>query len=370
MTSFNFSEWMLHPLREMFHSNQTNMLLVWTLTSLVTFYTAFLLMVCTAKGRRLSTLILGSVSFLTLYSHIFALTEPRWFLAEDADMDGSFHLHNRSFIETTAHLSVTLGLRSFKVTYTSTTDQHFNYDEEFTYKHESLREESLKRGLPNHIIAVAEYLCVENKTGLFAFPRLVAWLLWRRVETFIVASTTLFLLGLVVSFTMPKYLIRSLMLNAFTMLFTVVYLYVSSGAGCYSTNLTIYVEGRPLTFTPGRTFYLFLAAGVVNLATAMGIAGIGKAGIANVTTFLELDYDTPWATKRLEQDSRERRELAEERGGGGGLFQRGSNLKSSFIRVRNSIRAVWAFKQGLNNKESVESSELKDVGTNATNFSA
>ena len=119
-------------------------------------------------------------------------------------MDGSFHLQNRSFIETTAHLSVTLGLRSFKVTYTSTTDQHFTYDEEFTYKHDSLREESLKRGLPHPIIAVAEYLCVENKTGLFAFPRMVAWLLWRRVETFIVASTILFLLGLVVSFTMPK----------------------------------------------------------------------------------------------------------------------------------------------------------------------
>lgn len=154
------------------------------------------------------------------------------------------------------------------------------------------------------------------------------------------------------------------MVNALIMLFTVAYLYLSSGAGCRSTNLTIYVDGRPLTFSPGRTFYLFLTSGVVNLCTALAIAGMGKGGVANIKTFLELDYDTPWATKRLEQDSRERKELAEEEVG---QFKRGSALKSSFFRVRQSIRAVWAFKQGVINKneqeESVETSELKEMST-------
>ena len=157
------------------------------------------------------------------------------------------------------------------------------------------------------------------------------------------------------------------MVNALIMLFIVAYLYLSSGAGCRSTNLTIYVEGRRLTFSPGRTFYLFLTSGVVNLCTALAIAGMGKGGVANIKTFLELDYDTPWATKRLKQDSRERKELAEEEEEG--QFKRGSALKSSFFRVRQSIRAVWAFKQGVVNKneqeeqETVETSELKEMST-------
>ena len=83
--------------------------------------------------------------------------------------------------------------------------------EEFAFKHimvkdnhhGSLKVEALRRGLPSPLTEVAEYFSIENETGMFAFPRTLTFL-GRRIEAFLVAATTFYLLGLVASLAMPK----------------------------------------------------------------------------------------------------------------------------------------------------------------------
>ena len=183
----------LHPLRDVVSTYDLK--LAFTLWSFLMFYSAFILMTITAKGRRVSTGALGSgeehmfdsflymfrrksiyndlylaVSFLSLYALVMSFIDCQWFVAQDTEFEGG-----------ESRLAVSVGLKSFNVTY-SKTDHHdlvghtFNYVEEFQFKHESLVIEALKRGLPQPITIVAEYFSIENKTGMFSFPRKLAWI--------------------------------------------------------------------------------------------------------------------------------------------------------------------------------------------------
>ena len=113
-----------------------------------------------------------AVSFLSLYALVMSFIDCQWFVAQDTD-----------FEEGESRLAVSVGLKSFNVTYSHSKPDHldlvghtFNYVEEFQFKHESLVIEALKRGLPQPITIVAEYFSIENKTGMFSFPRKLAWI--------------------------------------------------------------------------------------------------------------------------------------------------------------------------------------------------
>ena len=93
------------------------------------------------------------------------------------------------------------------------------------------------------------------------------------------------------------------------MLCIILYMYTQSGAGCADANLTIWVSGCPLSFTPGRTFYLMLAGGTANLLAALTVLIMIKFGMASsISTYLEIDYDTPWSSKKIVKEMEERKD--------------------------------------------------------------
>ena len=95
------------------------------------------------------------------------------------------------------------------------------------------------------------------------------------------------------------------------MLCIVLYIYTQSGAGCADANLTIWVSGCPLSFTPGRTFYLMLAGGTANLLAALTVLIMIKFGMASsISTYLEIDYDTPWSSKKIAKEMQERKDAS------------------------------------------------------------
>merc|ERR1711974_48836 len=104
------------------------------------------------------------------------------------------------------------------------------------------------------------------------------------------------------------------------------------------TNLTIWVYGVPLSITPGRTFYLLLAGGTANLLAALTVLSMIKFGMASsISTYLEIDYDTPWSSKKMVKEMEERKD-AFVRGGA----RRGPRLHSSkdvfFTKTSGLIR--------------------------------
>jgi len=353
----------LHHLRDFIHTNQADLSLICTYVIFGTFYAVFLMMVATAKGRRVSTFALGSVSILTLYSLLLGFIDVQWFCAEDPNLEG-YTGDEGSQGQVGTRLAVTIGLRSFRVTFANAneTGRNFNYNyvEEFIFKHQSLKVEALRRGLPGPIVTAAEYFSTENKTGMFAFPRTMAFL-GRRVEAFLAAATTFYLMGLIASLTMPKYLVRSHLVNTLTQLGIVLHVYTQSGAGCADSNLTIYVEGRPLTFGLGRTLFLILISGAVNLGCALTILTLVKYGMASsISTFLELDYNTPWSSKCMVEDSKKRKELASQN-------VRSSLGRSSFIRMRNSIRFIRSSSISGKTPDDVQIIELNNTPNKNTN---
>ena len=113
-----------------------------------------------------------AVTFLSLYALVMSFIDCQWFVAQDTDFEGG-----------DSRLAVFVGLKSFNVTYSHSKPDYldlvghtFNYVEEFQFKHESLVIEALKRGLPQPITIVAEYFSIENKTGMFSFPRKLVWI--------------------------------------------------------------------------------------------------------------------------------------------------------------------------------------------------
>merc|ERR1719153_12054 len=89
---------------------------------------------------------------------------------------------------------------------------------------------------------------------------------------------------------------------------TVAELFSRNEGYAYGRMNHLRVEGVPLEFQFGRSCYIILAAGVVNVLLGIGTYLLVYVGYCdNISTFFELDYDSPWGCKELEKCMREDR---------------------------------------------------------------
>ena len=101
-----------------------------------------------------------------------------------------------------------------------------------------------------------------------------------------------------------------------------------------SDDIGVYIEGTKLQFNHGRAFFITLAAGAVNIAVGLSALVLRKTEFLNtVSTFFELDYDTPWTTKALKEHAEERR-----RAEMGVKIRAVSGIRASMRRFRASMR--------------------------------
>ena len=118
----------------LWRTNRVDMGNVWIGLSFAVLYSLFIMLVITARGRRVSTLALGSLYFITLYAFVYGLTDSQWFVAHETDFVSSYCVYNRSLAVAKADLKVKVGLKSFNVSYVSHDENTFSYSEYFEFE--------------------------------------------------------------------------------------------------------------------------------------------------------------------------------------------------------------------------------------------
>ena len=325
----------LHGIRDILNTNQVNMDNVWSGLSFVTIYLLFVMLVMTAKGRKLSTMVLGSAYIFTLFALVSGFTDDQWYSAEEDNFVSTFCTFSHSLVK--AKLKVTVGLSSFNVSYVSS-GPGFYFNEMFELgNQESLKIESLKRGSPNPITVVAEYFSVENKVGIFRFARKMAMAGWY-TKCLLNGALVIYIFGLIYLVCLPKLLPWVSFMNACSLI----------GVACVywsflddSKPHKIYVDGIELTFGFGRTFYVVLAGGIVNLIVGLCVSLLLKcAFVGKISTCFELDYDTAWSAQNIKADSEKRIEDEKLKTDSGPdvVFNPNSFLRESMRRLRKSFK--------------------------------
>ena len=93
-------------------------------------------------------------------------------------------------------------------------------------------------------------------------------------------------------------------------------------------RIGVFVEGVPVAFRLGSAYYTVIAAGALNALGAFAIIVF----FPTLSTFLELDYDTPWENKQLKEYSKSRRKKKTTTN-----FYVDARLRGSMRRFRESI---------------------------------
>merc|ERR1719245_135088 len=101
---------------------------------------------------------------------------------------------------------------------------------------------------------------------------------------------------------------------------------------------TVVVEGAPLRFQFGLCFSMVLICGFANISTGVAVLIINAMrDVKAVSTFFELDFDTPMDVKVLQEDSKNRRQSQMIAKATLSLAMP-AMLRSSVRRVRESLR--------------------------------
>ena len=80
----------------------------------------------------------------------------------------------------------------------------------------------------------------------------------------------------------------------------------------FFSTLDIYVEGQKLDLAMGLSFYLTLTCGILNMLLYLVSVLLLRCGLLRTfSTFLELDFDTPWENKKIREDMEEKKKPKE-----------------------------------------------------------
>lgn len=277
------------------------------------FYTVFVVGVVTARYRRGVTWLVGTVLLSTYGAVLAGYLDPQWTIGEvtvNSSMTFFSGEHDR-FVE--ADLTVMLGLSHFNITYKDKKGT-FEFNERFEmapdvwdklYRHDvDAKLLALRRGLPNPMISLAE------QVGTYSYdfdwgPQFTyaGYVTYHFLTVAILAAlaSTFFLLVL------PRWSMAALgVTGALLVLAATTHL-----ALCPRTDgsLGIHVEGSRMNFCAGRTIFAILAVGILDISLAATVLAMKRFRLVSghLATFLEMDFDTPWDARAIQEDSKSRR---------------------------------------------------------------
>ena len=282
-----------------------------------TVYLLFVLSVITARRRRLPTFLVGSIVVAAGVAIAVGLLQPKWAIGR-ADMVTSYCVFNPGmYIKGSVQLDI--GLDHYNVSYYNSHiapsdrgDEHnfeFYYNDRFEMvfggkflKKPKNKMRAIELGLPNPVIVVAEYM--DTVGGGFQWGSAIPAAGYYAGVTLQFAAVcyavTLILLVLI-----PSYGMYTLAATGAVMVSSCLVYYLSFPGSGLST---IVVEGNPLRFEFGVAFVLVLTSGVANIFAAATVLIISALrNVKSVSTFFELDFDTPFDNKVLKADSEQRR---------------------------------------------------------------
>ncbi|XP_059095294.1 dual oxidase maturation factor 1-like [Tigriopus californicus] len=291
----------------------------------------FILGVLTARRRRVPTLILGTLVLTTTFVLIEAFLVPEWYVGQ-TKLTCSYCIY-KPHLKVKGSLGLHVGLDHFNITFIA--DDLFNvyFNDEFPLTYggrRGLEEEyrllAIQKGLPNPVITVAEYL--DQRGGAFQWGASFSAAGYFTSVILCFAMTT-HSVSLVLLVLIPSHGLRVTGITGLLMM-TATLIYATL---LPSTALPIFIDGVPLQFGMGRCFISVFVLGLLNSLMALSTLILRNFQLGvTLSTFLELNYDTPWDNKKLKADSEARREANLTR-----LFV-DSRLRPSIRRFRNSFR--------------------------------
>jgi len=248
------------------------------------------------------------------------MMDPNWIVGH-AQILSSF-CHFLPDVFTKADMTVNIGLSKMNISYYATTvnykyednpiESKISFNEEFglrmgyvPYRYDdpdkTMKMAAFKRGVPNAILTVAELF---SRNEGYAYGRMVSFS-GDFVNLCLISALILNSLGILLMVSVPRngYAVY-LGVGTFLIFSSISYMFMCP----YFQKNHLRVEGVPLEFQFGRSCYVILAAGVVNVLLGIGMYLLVYVGYCdNISTFFELDYDSPWGCKELEKCMREDR---------------------------------------------------------------
>lgn len=298
---------------------------------MITLSLTFILGVLTARRRRVPTLILGTLVLTTTFVLIEAFLVPHWYVGH-TKLTCSYCIY-KPHLKVKGSLGLYIGLDHFNITFISEDHANVYFNDEFSLTYggrrgleQDYRLLAIQKGLPNPVITVAEYL--DQRGGAFQWGASFSAAGYFTSVTLCFAMTT-HSVSVVLLVLIPSHGLRVTGITGLIMMIaTLIYATLLP-----STTLPIFIEGVPLQLAMGRCFISVFVVGLLNSLIALSTLILRNFELGvTLSTFLELNFDTPWDNKKLKAESEARREANLTR-----LFV-DSRLRPSIRRFRNSFK--------------------------------
>ena len=313
--------------------------------------------VLTARRRRISTFFIGCLCCGSLFSILNGKIDPSWHVGK-ADILSSYCMFDPTMF-VRGEVGLNIGLSHFNITYRYSklinktvlnlalfiiffrtfNDPHLNisfnnhFDFFFGGRHQAIysyKRRAFDLGLPNAMISVAEYMETSGGGFQWASNYPTAGYFAEVALDYALCSNVLQIILIVL---IPHVGIRFFFVTGVLMTLSIwIYWF-----NVPSKTISIVVESNKLELNFGLAFYIILVVGVLDILFSIVIFMLKKCRcMRTISTFFELDYDTPWDNKTIKEDSKQRKEqlassLATK------VFV-DSRLRASVRRFRESIR--------------------------------
>ncbi|XP_071747497.1 uncharacterized protein [Lepeophtheirus salmonis] len=235
-------------------------------------YLMFLLIVITARRRKIPTFFIGTVIIFTGSVLAFSYVDPFWYTGS-VIINSTYNLRQPDNFAV-GEVKMKFGLRTFNVSYASldhiNDDLSFSYNELFRFDSshpkrnlQDVFKRSLQNGLPNPIICILDHLSFSpNREGLS----------WSNAGTAVADALIFviffFIVGIILLILTPKYGIYFIALDGFSLLGVVLLYFLKVPRDVSSfiyRDPLIIIEGTHVSFGFGRIFFAALLAGSLNI---------------------------------------------------------------------------------------------------------
>lgn len=287
----------------------------------------------TARRRQWSTLSVGFLFLWTLFGILFSLQDSDWYSGFVERLVSNYcYLHPET--SAVGQFHVYFGLRRFYISFYEASNMSFWHNQYFAFEVVKPGEHltnlwiaGLTQGLPAPFLIILDYL----STHEFNWGKRIS-AAGSFTEFTLILSLSIWALGVVLFVATPFYGIFALILNGIILLSTVL---------VYQQSLPsipiMFIDGTPMHFSLGRSYYIIVTIALCNCLGGILMWFLVQFNYCTkISTFLEINFDTPWDNRRIMQDSTERKEAA---------------IGTTFERFRNSVRrSVRRFGSSFNSR--------------------
>ena len=261
--------------------------------SWVLVYFLFLWFILTSQGRQMSSLAVGTASFLQGCLLHLSLHDNCWLHAQHHVQVHVDHYHADLV---PALLQINIGLQTVNIS--AFNSRVFYYNEQFQILNGNLDEqlrEALEKGAPDFILSVLEFLSdshiavpIQSTSYKIRYLLNMIFICW--------------LFSLIVIIFIPHIAFKFFLLIGLSSCTICILYYWST-----PHTLLLHIGQTCIVFNLGRSFYLSAAGGLSYFLLGIFYALGHYSDMISLNTCFEVDYKTPWDRKHMRQAMESRR---------------------------------------------------------------